>query len=318
MSAAEGEAVSGKAAPAAAEDRPPTANAAGGVRRALGRYARGAPLATVAALLLLAIALAAALAPWLVLHDPYDLATFSILDARVPPGTERLAGGIYPLGTDDQGRDLFSAILYGLRISFTVAAVSGLVAAVIGTTLGLLAGFRGGWIDRVVMRVVDVQLSLPAILVALVLLAILGRAVENTILALVTVQWVFFARTVRGSVLVEREKEYVAAGRLMGYSDARLMFRHVLPNCAGPLSVVATIEFAHAITLEATLSFLGVGLPVTEPSLGRLVSNGFAYLLNGQWWISVLPGLALLLLVFSINVVADRLRETIDPRRGFA
>ena len=288
------------------------------VATAAGRYARGAPLAVVAIVLLAVIALAAAFAPWLVLHDPYDLATFSIIDARVPPGTERFEGGVYPLGTDDQGRDLFSAILYGLRISFAVAAISGLFAAVIGTALGLLAGFRGGWIDRVVMRVVDVQLSLPAILVALVLLAILGRAVENTIIALVTVQWVFFARTVRGSVLVEREKEYVAAGRLMGYSDARLMFRHVLPNCAGPLSVVATIEFAHAITLEATLSFLGVGLPVTEPSLGRLVSNGFAYLLNGQWWISVLPGTALLLLVFSINVVADRLREAIDPRRGFA
>ena len=288
------------------------------VATAAGRYARGAPLAVVAIVLLAVIALAAAFAPWLVLHDPYDLATFSIIDARVPPGTERFEGGVYPLGTDDQGRDLFSAILYGLRISFAVAAISGLFAAVIGTALGLLAGFRGGWIDRVVMRVVDVQLSLPAILVALVLLAILGRAVENTIIALVTVQWVFFARTVRGSVLVEREKEYVAAGRLMGYSDARLMFRHVLPNCLGPLSVVATIEFAHAITLEATLSFLGVGLPVTEPSLGRLVSNGFAYLLNGQWWISVLPGTALLLLVFSINVVADRLREAIDPRRGFA
>ena len=149
----------------------------------------------------------------------------------IPP----IPGGTYPVGTDDQGRDLFSAILYGLRISFTVAAISGFFAAVIGTALGLLASFRGGWIDRIVMRVVDVQLSLPVILVALVLLAILGRAVENTIIALVTVQWVFFARTVRGSVLVEREKEYVAAGRLMGYSDARLMFRHVLPNCAGRL-----------------------------------------------------------------------------------
>ena len=254
----------------------------------------------------------------LALHDPYDLATFSIMDARLAPGEASFAGEVHALGTDDQGRDLWSAILYGLRISIVVAAVSGACAAVLGTTLGLLAGWRGGWVDRIVMRVVDLQLSVPAILVALVLLAILGRAVENTILALVTVQWVFFARTVRASVPVERGKEYVAAGTLMGFSDARLLFGHVLPNCLGPLSVVATIEFAHAITLEATLSFLGVGLPITEPSLGRLVANGFSYLMAGQWWISLLPGTALLLLIFSINVVGDRLREVADPRRGFA
>ena len=286
--------------------------------RSLARYARGAPLALLALGVLLAVAFAAAFAPFLALHDPYDLATFSIMDARLAPGTTGFGGAVHALGTDDQGRDLWSAILYGLRISIVVAAISGACAAVLGTTLGLLAGWRGGWVDRIVMRVVDLQLSVPAILVALVLLAILGRAVENTILALVTVQWVFFARTVRASVLVEREKEYVAAGTLMGFSDARLLFRHVLPNCLGPLSVVATIEFAHAITLEATLSFLGVGLPITEPSLGRLVANGFSYLLAGQWWISLLPGVALLLLVFSINVVGDRLREVADPRRGFA
>ena len=282
------------------------------------RYARGAPLALAGLAGLLAIAAAALLAPVLALHDPYDLGTFSILDARLPPGSETFGGRPAWLGTDEQGRDLWSAILYGLRISLMVAAISGLCAAIIGTTLGVLAGYRGGWTDRIVMRVVDIQLSIPAILVALVLLAILGRAVENTILALVTVQWVYFARTARASVLTQRSLDYVSAGRLMGFSDARLMVRHILPNSLGPLWVVATIEFAHAITLEATLSFLGVGLPITEPSLGRLVANGFAYLQNGEWWISLLPGAALLALIFSINLVADRLRAITGTERGLA
>ncbi|SEL36626.1 ABC transporter permease [Roseovarius nanhaiticus] len=282
------------------------------------RFIKGAPLATIGLIVLILLILAAIFAPWLAIHDPYDLSTFSILDARLAPGEASFSGSAPPLGTDDQGRDLYSAILYGLRISLMVAAVSGFFAFVIGTALGLLAGYYGGWTDRIVMRVVDIQLSIPAILVALVLLAILGRAVENTIIALVTVQWVYFARTVRASVLSERHKEYVQAGRLMGYSSTRLLLRHILPNCMGPLSVVATIEFAHAITLEATLSFLGVGLPITEPSLGRLVSNGFSYLLNGEWWISLLPGCALLILIFSINLVGDRLRDASGPRHGFA
>ena len=166
------------------------------------------------------------------------------------------------------------------------------------------------------MRIVDLQLSIPAILVALVLLSVLGRAVENTILALVTVQWVYFARTVRGSALVESRKEYVQACQVMGFSDLRILAAHVFPNCLAPLSVVATVEFAHAITLEATLSFLGVGLPDTEPSLGRLVANGFAFLLNGIWWISAIPGVALLLLVFSVNLVSDRLRDLFNPRHS--
>ena len=282
------------------------------------RYVRRAPLAVAGFLALMAIVAAALLAPALAVYDPYDLGAFSILDARLPPGAETFAGEIAWLGTDEQGRDLWSAILYGLRISLAVAAISGLCSAVIGTGFGLLAGYRGGWTDRIVMRIVDIQLSIPAILVALVLLAVLGRAVENTILALVTVQWVYFARTVRASVLTQRSLDYVSAGRLMGFSDARLMARHILPNSLGPLWVVATIEFAHAITLEATLSFLGVGLPVTEPSLGRLVSNGFAYLQNGEWWISLLPGAALLALIFSINLVADRLRVVTGTERGLA
>ena len=310
----------------AAIDPPPEIGEIGGGASALPRwrrawrpvlrYGRRSPLAVIGLALLLLTLLAALLAPWLALHDPYDLSAFSIMDARLAPGEAAFSGTVHPLGTDPQGRDLWSAILYGLRISFAVAAVSGVCAAAIGVTLGLLAGYRGGWVDRIVMRIVDLQLSVPAILVALVLLSVLGRSVENTVIALVTVQWVYFARTVRGSVLVERSKEYVEANRLMGYGDLRTLVGHILPNCIGPLAVVATIEFAHAITLEATLSFLGVGLPVTEPSLGRLVANGFSYLLNGEWWVSLLPATALLLLVLSLNIVGDRLRELADPRGG--
>ena len=265
------------------------------------RYTRGTPLAVAGLAALLAIAAAALSAPLLAVHDPYDLSAFSILDARLEPGEATFARRRAWLGTDDQGRDFWSAILFGLRISLAVAAISGLCAAAIGTTLGVLAGYRGGWTDRIVMRIVDIQISIPAILVALV-----------------TVQWVYFARTVRASVLTQRSLDYVSAGRLMGFSDARLMVRHILPNCLGPLWVVATIEFAHAITLEATLSFLGVCLPITEPSLGRLISNGFAYLQNGEWWISLLPGAALLALIFSINLVADRLRAVTGAERGLA
>ena len=285
------------------------------IRFALARrYARGAPLAVAGFAALLAITAMALLAPFLALHDPYDLGTFSILDARLRPGEETFGGRPAWLGTDEQGRDLWSAILYGLRISLVVAAISGLCAAIVGTTLGVLAGYRGGWTDRIVMRVVDIQLSVPAILVALVLLAILGRAVENTILALITVQWVYFARTVRASVLTQRSLDYVSAGRLMGFSDARLMVRHILPNSLGPLWVVATIEFAHAITLEATLSFLGVGVPITQPSLGLLIANGYDYLLSGRYWISLFPGIALVLTIIAINVVGDRLRDVLNPR----
>ncbi|WP_420392196.1 ABC transporter permease [Acuticoccus sp.] len=287
-----------------------------GRMRFAAAFARRSPQAVAGLVILALLVVGGVFAPVLALHDPYDLSTFSIIDARLAPGEAGVMGSVHPLGTDDQGRDLWSAILYGLRISLFVAAVSATAAGAIGTAAGLFAGWRGGWTDRILMRIVDIQLSVPAILVALVLLAILGRAVENTIIALVTVQWVYFARTVRASVLVERRKEYVEASRLMGFSDLRILAKHILPNCLGPLSVVATIEFAHAITLEATLSFLGVGLPITEPSLGRLVANGFQYLLNGEWWISLLPGIALLLLIFSLNLVGDRLRELADPRRG--
>ena len=274
-----------------------------------------APGAMLGAAVFSGIVLLAIFAPLAVLHDPYDLSSFSIMDARLAPGEADFLGRAHLLGTDEQGRDLWSAIVYGLRISLIVAVVASAVSFVLGTALGLVAAYRRGWIDALVMRVVDIQLAIPSILVALVLLAVLGRGVDKTIVALVTVQWVYFARTVRASAIVEMEKEYVQAARLMGFSGLRILARHVLPNCLAPLTVVATVEIAHAITLEATLSFLGVGLPVTEPSLGRLVYNGFQFMLNGFWWISVFPALALLILVFSINLVSDRLRDLMNPRR---
>lgn len=296
--------------------RPPPAGTgpATGWRRFARNYARS-PVAVIGLLVFVAVALAATFAPWLVRHDPYDLASFSIFDARLAPGTEGAEGYTHLLGTDEQGRDLYSAILYGLRISLIVALISASVSFLLGTALGLIAGFFRGWVDAVIMRIVDIQLAIPSILVALVLLAVLGRGIDKTIIALVTVQWVYFARTVRSVAVVEIEKEYIQSARVMGFSNLRILLRHVLPNCLAPLTVVATVEIAHAITLEATLSFLGVGLPVTEPSLGRLVYNGFQFMMNGFWWISIFPALALLILVFSINLVSDRLRDLANPRR---
>ncbi len=256
----------------------------------------------------------ALIGPELVQQNPYDLAAINLLDSRLPPGAEGSEGAFYWLGTDGQGRDMTSAILYGLRTSLMIGLIASLSALFLGTALGLLAGYRGGWVDALIMRLVDLQLSVPAILIAIVLLAVLGRGVGNIILALVTVQWVYFARTVRSSCLIERDKEYVHAGHLMGFSHLRILLRHILPNCLAPLTVIMTVEFAHAIALEATLSFLGAGLPITEPSLGYLISAGFSHLLNGEYWISIFPGLALLITVLSLNVIADYMRDTNDPR----
>ena len=256
----------------------------------------------------------ALIGPELVKQNPYDLAAINLLDSRLPPGSRGSEGTLHWLGTDGQGRDMTSAILYGLRTSIMIALIASCTALILGTVLGLIAGYSGGWIDALIMRIVDMQLSVPAILIAIVLLAVLGRGMSNIIVALVTVQWVYFARTMRGSCLVERDKEYVQAGRLMGFSHTRILLRHILPNCLAPLTVIITVEFAHAIALEATLSFLGAGLPVTEPSLGYLISAGFSYLLNGEYWISIFPGIALLVTVLSLNVIADYLRDTNDPR----
>ena len=220
----------------------------------------------------------------------------------------------YWLGTDDQGRDMLSAIFYGLRISLAVALVSVLIALSFGTLIGLYAAYHGGRADAVIMRVVDLQLSFPTILVALILLAILGKGIVNVVLALVIVQWALYARTARGVALAERQKEYVESAACLGLRPARIIVFHILPNCMPSLIVIATLEVAHAISLEATLSFLGLGLPVTQPSLGLLIANGFDYLLSGYPWISVLPGVALLITVVAINLVGDELRDILNPR----
>lgn len=269
----------------------------------------------VLGLVLLVIVIGAALfAPWIAPQNPYDIGSLDIMDSKLPPGGESMTGSTYLLGTDGQARDVLSAILYGLRTSLTVGFVSVAAAFFIGATVGLVAAYFGGRIDALLMRIVDIQLSFPAILVALMLLAILGKGVDKVIIALVVVQWAYFARAARGAALVERGKEYVEAARCLSLGWGRVLFRHVLPNCMPPLIVIATIDLAHAIALEATLSFLGVGVPVTEPSLGMLISNGFEYLLSGQYWISFFPGIALAVAIIAINLVGDHLRDVLNPR----
>ncbi len=264
--------------------------------------------------ILVVIVLAGLLAPWISPQNPYDLAQLDVLDGKLAPGEASMGGKTYALGTDDQGRDMLSGIFYGLRISLLVGVASTFFAVVIGLFFGLLAAYAGGWVDTLIMRVVDIQLSFPAILLALILLAVFGQGVDKVIIALITVQWAYYARTVRASALVERQKEYVEAAQVLALSKARIVFRHMLPNCLPPLIVVATVQVAHAISLEATLSFLGLGLPITEPSLGLLISNGFNYLMSGKYWISFYPGLALLLTIMSINLVADQMRDVLNPR----
>lgn len=271
-------------------------------------------IATAALVMLVAIILVALFAPVIAPQDPYDLSQVSVLDSRLPPGTKSPDGYTFLLGTDGAGRDLWSAILYGLRISLTVGVMSGFIALIIGSTVGLMAAYAGGRVDAVIMRIVDIQLSFPAILIALMLLAVFGKGIDKIMIALVAVQWAYYARTVRGTALVERSKEYVEAGQCLGLSSNRILFNHILPNCMAPLIVVGTVQTAHAIALEATLSFLGVGLPQTEPSLGLLIANGFEYMLSGRYWISFFPGIALLLTIVSINLVGDQLRDILNPR----
>ncbi|KZL28649.1 MULTISPECIES: ABC transporter permease [unclassified Pseudovibrio] len=271
-------------------------------------------VAVAAALLLFTIIMAALFAPWITPQNPYDLAQVSVLDARMEPGEQSFDGYTFWLGTDGAGRDLFSAILYGLRISLSVGVTSGIIALVIGMSVGLIAAYVGGRTETFIMRIVDLQLSFPASLVALMLLALMGKGVDKIILALVVAQWAYYARTVRGTALVERGKEYVEAVTCLGLSHARVLFLHIMPNCLPPLIVVGTVQTAHAIALEATLSFLGVGLPQTEPSLGLLIANGFEYVISGKYWISIFPGIALLITVVSINLVGDQLRDVLNPR----
>lgn len=271
-------------------------------------------IATTALVVFGIIVLLAIFAPWITPQNPYDLAQVSVMDGRLPPGSVAFDGFTMWLGSDGSGRDLYSAILYGLRISLTVGLASGGIALIIGMAIGLIAAYAGGRIEAIIMRIVDLQLSFPASLVALMMVAALGKGVDKIILALVIAQWAYYARTVRATALVERGKEYVEAAQCLGISRVRIVFRHILPNCMAPLIVVGTVQTASAISLEATLSFLGVGLPQTEPSIGVLIANGFEYMLSGRYWISVFPGLALLLTVVSINLVGDHLRDVLNPR----
>ena len=283
------------------------------LRRICSEFAES-KLALIGLAMLLLVVAIAIFAPFISPQNPYDLAEIDLMDSKLAPGEKSPADKTYLLGTDDQGRDMLSAIFYGLRISLGVGVASTIVAVAIGLCFGLMAAYFGGWVDTLIMRVVDIQLSFPAILLALILLAVFGQGVDKVIIALITVQWAYYARTVRASALVEMQKEYVDAARVLSLSKPRILFRHLLPNCLPPLIVVATVQVAHAISLEATLSFLGLGLPITEPSLGLLISNGFTYLMSGKYWISFYPGLALLVTIMSINLVADQLRDVLNPR----
>ena len=291
-----------------------TAKLATPFRRFMSDY-RESRLAMVALTVLMLVILMAVFAPLITPQNPYDLKQLDVMDSKLPPGeTSMMAGYVYFLGTDDQGRDLYSAIIYGLRISLGVAVMSGFIAMALGMTIGLIAAYFGGWVDNLIMRIVDIQLGFPAILIALILLAILGKGVDKVILALIIVQWAYYARTIRASALVEKGREYVEAAQCLALSDRRIIFSHILPNCLPSMMVVGTVQTAQAISLEATLSFLGVGVPITEPSLGLLISNGFEYMMSGMYWISFFPGIGLLITVASINLVGDQLRDILNPR----
>lgn len=289
----------------------------------VGYSFRTSPLAIVAATIAVVCVFCAAFAGFVAPHNPFDLTTLVLSDARKPPAWLPEGTATYVLGTDDQGRDILSVLMYGARISLIVGIVSVLLSMLIGVGLGLLAGFRGGWIDGFLMRLCDVMLSFPAILVAL-LIAGVGRAMfpnaHDTvafgvlIVSITLTGWVQYARTVRGSTMVERNKEYVQAARVTGVAPLRIMVRHVLPNVMGPVMVLATIHVATAIITEATLSFLGVGVPPTSPSLGTLIRVGNDYLFSGEWWITVFPGVMLILIALSVNLLGDWLRDALNPR----
>ncbi|MFY8115138.1 MAG: ABC transporter permease [Rhabdaerophilum sp.] len=275
---------------------------------------RANTLAVLALGVVIVIVLIALAAPLIAPQNPYDLATLVLTDARRPPGFVGSKGFTHWLGTDAQGRDLLSAILYGLRISIQIGILAGVIAFGIGATLGTFAAYFGGRIEALIMRIIDLQLSFPAILLALVLAALLGQGKGPLIAALVTAQYAYFARTAHGAASAERSKDYVEAALSTPLSPRRVVFRHILPNCMPPLIVVATVQIANSIALEATLSFLGLGLPVSEPSLGMLIANGFQYMLSGRYWISIYPGVALIILIVAINLVGDQIRDQLNPR----
>ncbi len=289
----------------------------------VGHSFRTSPVAMFAAAIAFICIFASVFAGWVAPHNPFDLKTLELSDARLPPSWSDGGTTKYLLGTDDQGRDILSALIYGARISLVVGLVSVLLSVVVGVSLGLLAGFRGGWIDSLLMRLCDVMLSFPPILVAL-LIAGVGRAMFPNaheslafgvlILSISLTGWVQYARTVRGTTMVERNKEYVQAARVTGVAPFRIMVKHVLPNVMGPVMVLATIQVATAIITEATLSFLGVGAPPTSPSLGTLIRIGNDYLFSGEWWITVFPGLMLIVIALSVNLLGDWLRDALNPR----
>jgi len=284
---------------------------------------RNSPVAMAAAMVALLCVICALFAHWIAPHNPFDLATLELGDARLPPAWDADGRATYLLGTDDQGRDVLSALMYGARISLMVGLASVAVSVVVGVGLGLLSGFVGGRIDALIMRICDVMLSFPSILIALLIDGV-GRALfpnaHDTlafavlVLAIALPGWVQYARTVRGSTLVERNKEYVQAARVIGVPPLRIMRRHVLPNVMGPVLVLATIQVASAILIEATLSFLGVGVPPTQPSLGTLIRVGNDFLFSGEWWITLFPGLVLVMIALSVNLLGDWLRDALNPR----
>jgi len=281
------------------------------------------PTALIAAAIALLCVIGALLAPWLAPHDPSDLAHLDLADSHLPPAWMADGRATYPLGTDDQGRDMLSALLHGLRISLMVGLSSVALSVAIGVTTGLVAGFAGGVVDAALMRLSDVMLSFPPILIALLIDGV-GRTIFPhardllafgvLVLALTLTEWVRYARTVRGSTLVERHKDYVQAARLVGMRPWRLLRRHVLPNVLGPVLVLATIQVGQAIVTEATLSFLGIGVPPTTPSLGTLIRIGNDFLYAGEWWITVFPAAALVLVALSVNLLGDWLRDALNPR----
>lgn len=273
----------------------------------------GSPLAVLGLGVFLVMVLGAIFAPWIATQNPYDLGRLSIMDSNLPPGAESFDGQSFWLGTDSQGRDMFSAMLYGLRTSLVVGMGSAVIACMVGASVGLTAGFFGGRFDALMMRLVDLHLSFPTILIAMMILAFLGPGLLNVVLAIIIVEWAYYARTVRATAMVERQREYMEAAQSLGLSRSCKIFRHLLPNCLPPLIVIATIQVARAISLEATLSFLGLGVPITEPSLGLLISNGYQQVISGRYWISFYPGVALLVLIVAINLVGDHLREILNP-----
>ncbi len=289
----------------------------------VGYSFRNSPMAIGAAVVALVCIFCSVFAGWVAPYNPFDLATLELSDSRLPPAWSANGSTKYLLGTDSQGRDILSALMYGARISLVVGFASVILSMLVGVTLGLLSGFLGGWVDTALMRLCDVMLSFPPILIAL-LIAGVGRALFPNaasslafgvlIISITLTGWVQYARTVRGTTMVERNKEYVQAARVTGVPSLRIMRRHVLPNVMGPVMVLATIQVATAIITEATLSFLGVGAPPTSPSLGTLISVGKDFLFSGEWWITVFPGLMLVAISLSVNLLGDWLRDALNPR----